>query len=462
MTIAQVDWATGGGGTPPAPTPYNVACAIGDVLVCHVRSLSGTSPGTVTVFDNVNSGNYTFLNASLDAASASWLGIFFKVANAAGTPTVSCTESAAQFGQLDIARYNGFTGIPTADASMTGAPFAFTGTGTAVSCSPITSNFNTELLLTAQFRAAGGYVGGTIPGWTAADGLTFGSPFYYAVEASSGTTNNFAGTLGTSQSWNSVFAGIYDAPASLPLGVRQACVGFSGNTVVGFQTGSFAAPTLAGSTIFVVTTGNSGGGQQTFADAINGAYTPLDTVIDVAELTRLQSFMFQNAASIGTAQVLTVTPASGAKLLGFIAYEIQGIPGASLAAHVGGLQTLATAAANAIATPTIQAGIGAAIAIAVCQNTSDQNTTFAPTVGTGYALCPSPGDNFWPFSAKNMATGEFQTLTNPQGMNATFTPPGPSSDNYATFIAVFNSIGGAFVPPFTQTQFFVNDQYIQM
>ena len=256
-------------------------------------------------------------------------------------------------------------------------------------------------------------------------------------------------------------AAAFAEPASLPLAVRQACVSFSGSTNVNFQTGSFASATLAGSTIFVVGTCNSAGANMTFADAINGAYVNLDTVIDPGATQALKGFMFQNAASIGTSNVLTVTPSTGAKNTGFVAFEIQGAPTPYLAAHAAGLQTLATNTANAIASPTVQAGVGSAIAIAVSANFTANNATYAPSVGTGYTICPSPGGNFWVFNALNLATAEYQTLTNPGGMNATFTPPGSTSDDYTTFIAVFNQIGGAFVPPFTLTQFFVNDQYFQ-
>ncbi len=211
MAITLQDHANGSaGGGPPPSVAFNTAVSIGDVLIGVVHSESGSSPGTVTVSDNVNSGNYSPLNSYLDSGTSSWIGIFFKVANASGTPTVSVAESNNLFGKMNILRFNGFVGTPTADATMD-ATGPFTGATTAVSCSPITTNFNIELLITGNVRSSGSYTSANITGWTAFDGATFGSDVYYAVEATSGTTNNFAGTLGSAGAWQSVFAGIYDA-----------------------------------------------------------------------------------------------------------------------------------------------------------------------------------------------------------------------------------------------------------
>lgn len=215
MAITKQDRVLGTSAFPPAATAFNTPCSIGDVLICMIELNSSSSPGTTTVSDNVNSGNYTLLNFHLDTGSASSFGIYFKVANAAGTPTVSASLASSQFGALEISRFNGFVGTPTPDATINASgPFVATGT-TAISCSPITTNFNNELLLTCQgFNPTNTYTTPTISGWTALDGGTFGSPSYYAVEVSSGTTNNFVGTYGASTSWQNVFAGIYDAPNS--------------------------------------------------------------------------------------------------------------------------------------------------------------------------------------------------------------------------------------------------------
>jgi hypothetical protein len=283
-------------------------------------------------------------------------------------------------------------------------------------------------------------------------------------ETSTGTAAITFGTSNNNQYDN--FATIAVAFAEyfvLPLAVRQACVVNSAGTAVFSETAYFAEATLAGSTIFVVAKGSTLGGNAFtgFSDAVNGAYTSLDFIKDTSAFGIFQSYMLQNAASIGTANGLTISASASEAGLGFVAYEIQGASASSLAAHAAGLQTLATGAANAIISPTVQAGIGSALAVAVSINDTQQNTTYEPAVGTGFTICPSPGANFWLDNAIDIATGEYQLYTNPGGIAATFTPPGATSDDYVTFIAVFNSIGGAFVPPFTATQFFVNDQYIQ-
>ncbi|MGA7524688.1 MAG: hypothetical protein WBW84_19725 [Acidobacteriaceae bacterium] len=222
MAITQADFETGASSDPPPSVTFNTAAAINDVLVCLIFNNEATSPGTITVSDNVNSGNYTLLNSHLDANSASGLFIYAKVVNTAGTPTVSVSESAVQYGHLDIARYTGFIGTPTFDATMN-ATGPFIGTGTAISCSPITTNFANELLISASARSSVGLTSITPSGWTPYDGSSYGSTMYYAVETTQGTTNNFVATLNASASWQNVFAGIYGASVgtSGPTGFRM-------------------------------------------------------------------------------------------------------------------------------------------------------------------------------------------------------------------------------------------------
>lgn len=276
------------------------------------------------------------------------------------------------------------------------------------------------------------------------------------VTASAGNSSwsNSAGAVG-------VIATFY--PAGGPLAVRQACTGSSGSTSVLSQSGYFAEATLPGSCIFVVATSNSGGGALSFSDAINGAYTGLDYILDSSALTQGKSFVFQNAASIGTGNALTVSHPSSGKYTAFVAFEIQNTTANCLAAHAAALQTLAVTTANAISSGNVQAGTGSALVLGVSANLTENNTApFYPIVGTGFTPCPSPGTTFWPFNSNNSGSAEYATVTNPGQTVVTFTPPGASSDDYMTFIAVFNQIGGAFVPTFTLTQFFVNDTYVQM
>jgi hypothetical protein len=124
-----------------------------------------------------------------------------------GTPTVSISEVTEDYGYLAIARYNGFVGTPTVDTSMN---LVFTGTGTSISCSQITTNFTNELLLVGMYSSSGFSIPSPT-GWTPFNAVEYGTDLYYAVEPTSGTTNNFVGALGSSVSWNVITVGIYDA-----------------------------------------------------------------------------------------------------------------------------------------------------------------------------------------------------------------------------------------------------------
>lgn len=389
--------------------------------------------------------------------------------NASGTPTawttyhVSVTNTSTDNWTLQVAQYTGFIGgtpqlAPNADITTSA------GSGTAASAIGFTNSEAGEVSIVFATGLNGGFTSPTGSFTTRNNDGGARCIFSDSINATSGNALTWGATV-ASGPWSVLVGSWYGSPPVIPpLAVRQACVGDSASTFVVSQGASFAEATLLGSTIFVVAKAAAVAGNAItgFADAVNGSgYQSLDFVVDGTAQGQFKGYVFQNAQSIGTAQALTVSASVSQPHLGFVAFEIQGTTPSSLAAHTAQLQTLATGAANAITSGTVQAGTGSTIAVAVTVNTTCNNTTFAPTVGTGFTICPSPGGNFWAVSAQSQATAEFQLLTNPGGMAATFTPPGATSDDYVTFLAVFNSIGGAFVPPFTVTQFFVNDQYIQ-
>ncbi len=208
MAITLVDHATGTAGYPPPPVAFNTPCSIGDVLICEFVG-GAADQGVTTVSDNVNSGHYTLLNYQYDATTTTSNGIWLKIANAAGTPTVTITQTNPDYGSLYIARFNGFIGTPTVDASLAPNKFNNASSTTTVLCSPVTSNFNNELLL-ASFYANSAQTSATVANWTAVDGTTYGTLFYYAVVPANGTNNSFAATLLNPVPWQSIFAGIYD------------------------------------------------------------------------------------------------------------------------------------------------------------------------------------------------------------------------------------------------------------
>jgi hypothetical protein len=218
MAITLADSAgsfSNAGDPPPAQALTNAGMAIGDVLTCLVYLNQTGSPGTQTVSDNVNSGNYTLLNTQSDAGSSSRLYLYSIVANATSgsPPTISVSQGSAQFGHLCVARFTGYAHIPTVDASLATNKFNSVST-TAVSCTPITTDFNTELLIGGTFTGSSFFP--SVPtGWNAVTGDTSAAT-YYAVVPTSGTNQSFVGTLNAAIAWQAIFAGIYDAPSGPP------------------------------------------------------------------------------------------------------------------------------------------------------------------------------------------------------------------------------------------------------
>lgn len=212
MAIVQADQASGAANFPPSSVAFTSPISVGDVLVCVVILLTTSSSGTQTISDTVNAGNYTLLNSLRDTTNASGTSfIYYKVATSTGTPTVSISQSSDQFGNIYIARYTGFTGTVTPDSTLNGASGRFTSASTiAVSCTPITTNSNNELLLgTFVSNPNEATTSATVTGWTQVNGSTFGGPFYYSVVPTSGTNNSFTATLNGLAAWSTVFAGLY-------------------------------------------------------------------------------------------------------------------------------------------------------------------------------------------------------------------------------------------------------------
>lgn len=208
--ITLADQASGAANFPPSSIAYTANISVGDVLFAAVVLLSSSSPGTQHVTDTVNTGNWTLLNSQEDAGSTSGIFIYWIVANAGGaTPTVSVSQTSDQFGNIYIARFTGFVGTVAADSTLNGAAGQFhAASTTAVSCTPITTNFNNELLVGATAIAPGSFTGATVTNWTQVNGSTFGGPWYYAVVSTSGTNNSFSATLASAAAWQMVFGGV--------------------------------------------------------------------------------------------------------------------------------------------------------------------------------------------------------------------------------------------------------------
>jgi hypothetical protein len=199
MSLSVVTGVHAGSSTPSVTLSGSVG--VGQVVLLFATG--GGLPGTATVSDNVNTGNYSVL-ASFVAQN---MMIFWKIANASGTPTISMA-SAGGFTDIWGMGVTGFAGTPTADTSINATA---TGTSTTPTINA-TSNFNNEIMLVAVGTAYTQSV--TATGWLA--GTTSTDHNYnamYAIEASASTVNNFNGSWAASQAWALQLAGIYDPGA---------------------------------------------------------------------------------------------------------------------------------------------------------------------------------------------------------------------------------------------------------
>lgn len=172
----------------------------GQVILACVQ---GSPASSLTVSDNVNSGNYSLLQSY----SAPFMAIFWKITTATGTPTVTVTGLTGYTYLWDMGVI-GFVGTPTADTAIENTA---TGTGTTLSINAA-SNFANEVMLVC---AGDSYTQKVTlgSGWANGTGVPLDYTEFYAIEASP-ATNNFSGTWGTSQTWYLQLVGIYDAGSS--------------------------------------------------------------------------------------------------------------------------------------------------------------------------------------------------------------------------------------------------------
>lgn len=189
-------------GTPPTLTA-GASIPAGSLIV--VIMAGNVSAATIT--DNVNSGSYTVVGTYSNPTAA----IFYKVANATGTPSITIGNTSSNYITADISAYTGFTGTPTLDPHYTAETFS--GTSATLTGSPITTNYSNELLVIGtEYPTTFGT--GTATGWTALQGNWNNGGAGYAILPTSGTTNNFSATINASEPWKLNLAGFYDAGAA--------------------------------------------------------------------------------------------------------------------------------------------------------------------------------------------------------------------------------------------------------
>lgn len=208
MAIMLTEGVLGGSGDPPNPTAFTNPVAKGDVIVCAVFCVGNGEMGPITVADSVNSGNYTQLVDLEDGTNSSTAALYYIVANANGTPTVTATCTNPQYSGICIAHFTGITGTVTSDA---GAITQQHGNGTAVADTPVTNAKANEILV-CSFGSAVGW--SSAPATWAGVGSTTQTGMYYAIVASASQNTPFSGTLGSGGIWDVVTAGLYGKVSS--------------------------------------------------------------------------------------------------------------------------------------------------------------------------------------------------------------------------------------------------------
>ena len=187
-------------GNPPSACSVSASVGVGQAVIIFFES-NGALTG-ITVTSNVTSSNLSQLAAYPVSGTGTYQAIYWGITTSSGTPSITVTGTAGYTYDSCMA-VTGFSGTPTADTAIVNTS---TGTGTTATINA-TSNHNNEAMLVSQYT--GDYATApTVTGWTEAAPAV--QPGYYAIEASSGTANNWVGTFGTSTTWYLLLAGVYD------------------------------------------------------------------------------------------------------------------------------------------------------------------------------------------------------------------------------------------------------------
>ena len=209
MAITLSEGVLGGSGYPPNPTAFTNPVPVGDVIVCGIYCVGNGTLGTLTVNDSVNAGNYTQLVNYQDATNGSTAALFYIVANALGTPTVTATCSTTEYSGICIGHFAGFTGTVTSD---TGAITQAGGNSATVTDSPVTNAKANELIVCTASLGVGW---ATAPSTWAGVGSTTQTGMYYAVVATASQNTPFSGALGSGGGiWDVATAGLYGKAAT--------------------------------------------------------------------------------------------------------------------------------------------------------------------------------------------------------------------------------------------------------
>ena len=201
---------------PFKPCTCTSTVSVGDLLVALVE-FNGNSGATevinMTVSDDTNTGNYTRIGqAPLPAnGSTDILTLYYMVANATGTPTLSTsTLTGGEFGKVACLSFTGFTGTPTLDTNIGAQQVTQAGGNTSADVFIGTTTNSAPSVAICQIYINGTFFQPVPTGWS------FGqSQFYiYKICSSIGTSLEVNGTYsGTNTTPGSIFllANIYDS-----------------------------------------------------------------------------------------------------------------------------------------------------------------------------------------------------------------------------------------------------------
>lgn len=301
LTVSQSVYNSGAS---PLTIAFGSTVAAGSVIA--VSTQNSASCSGVTVSDNVNSGDYSVL-ASFSGNQPCF---FWIVANATGTPTITVSSGSSTIAATAI-QVTGFVGTPTADSVLTQT---YSGTGSTLTASPITSTYNNEiLLLNPSYYGANGSAAPS--GWTLAGGQSYCSPgsAAYAIEATAGTTDNYSCAISSSETYYITVGGIYDSSG----GVSSVTAGSSGLLTISPTTGAVVADVSAIADYSVIGNGTNSTAKPT-ALGMQGLAASLVAVNENIVSATLGTGPINDYDPSGwgtTVAVLYLTPASGGSTL---------------------------------------------------------------------------------------------------------------------------------------------------
>jgi hypothetical protein len=438
VAITYKDSQNGGSSTWPITSgAYSTAVQTGDLLICATLYVQG-SGATLTMSDNLNSGNYTnVVNTSYGAGSLQ-LTVGYKVATAtgtAGTTQITVTGgSNGNYAAMILLRYNGFVYTPTPVAADT---FSNTGHTSGPATIAGFNNSDAAELLVAFIQTASGSTTFGSPGaaWNGRSGAN-NSQSWDQILTTSGNAISFSSALNQLDYWLDGIVAFYDAP---PVIVPTAD-GNSTASVTSIATGTngSAMPAMIVGQLWDVIVLNQGtSGNITVSDGTANAYNFVQQLNDGTNSVVLNQFYCMVTVPISS-PVITATKNTGgaqAMSIGVALSAAAGIisPTSPYTANAqsNNKQTTPTGSNSQVSgftqtAPTLSSVLGA---WSFCASKAA-----ASAAGTNFTKI---GNNLWSFiGTAASVTYETETVAGLTSFQATFTPPGGT--NTYTLATLYN------------------------